>query len=282
MYKIGEFSQLGQVSVRTLRHYDDLGLLKPAHIDRFTDYRYYAIEQLPRLNRILALKDLGFSLEQIARLLDDDLPADQIRGMLKMKQSELEREVEEGQARLARVEARLRQIEREGRLPPYEILLKEVDPLVVASARRTVPTIDDMARIRCAAYADLYRWLERNRVEAAQPELALYHNPEYTDLNIDMEAAVAVSENARDEHAQASAGQIGLRELPAVRMMASVLHHGSFYEVPDALVALYAWTGANGYTAAGPYREIHLFGRETELADVNSVVIEMQLPVERR
>ena len=82
MLKIGEFSQLGQVSIRMLRHYDEMGLLKPTHIDRFTDYRYYSVEQLSRLNRLRALKDLGFSLEQIRPLLDDTIPADQLRVML--------------------------------------------------------------------------------------------------------------------------------------------------------------------------------------------------------
>ena len=61
MFKIGDFSKLSRVSVKTLRYYDELGLLKPANVDDFTGYRYYVIDQMPRLNRILALKDLGFS-----------------------------------------------------------------------------------------------------------------------------------------------------------------------------------------------------------------------------
>lgn len=282
MYKIGEFSQLGQVSVRTLRHYDQLGLLKPAHIDRFTDYRYYTIEQLPRLNRILALKDLGFSLEHIAGLLGDNLPADQLRGMLKLRQADLARELEAGQLRLARVEARLRQIEREGRVSPYEVLLKDVGPLAVAAARQRVPTLDDMPRVRCALYEELYAWLDRNRVEAGRPELAIYHNPEFVDTNIDMEAAVVVGEAALDSDAGPSGARVALRELPAVPTMASVVHHGDMFDVPDALIALYVWLGPNGYSAAGPYRELHLFGRENDWHDYHSVVIEMQLPVERR
>lgn len=85
MLKIGEFSRLAFVPVKTLRYYDDIGLLKPVHVDQWTGYRYYSVEQLPRLNRILALKGLGLSLEQIGQLLDDDLPAEQIRGMLRLK-----------------------------------------------------------------------------------------------------------------------------------------------------------------------------------------------------
>jgi DNA-binding transcriptional MerR regulator len=123
MFRIGDFSQLGQVSVRTLRLYDELGLLKPAQIDKFTGYRYHAIEQLPRLNRILALKDLGLSLEQIADLLQRDLPVDQLRSLLLSKQAELEQQLQAMQTQLRRVEARLKQIEREGQPPQYEVVI---------------------------------------------------------------------------------------------------------------------------------------------------------------
>src|SRR5689334_466134 len=107
MFKIGDFSKLSCVSVKTLRYYDELGLLKPAHVDRFTGYRYYSADQLPRLNRILALKDLGFSLEQTMRLLEDAMLPAQIREILLMKQAELYQHVQGEQARLVRVEARL-------------------------------------------------------------------------------------------------------------------------------------------------------------------------------
>jgi DNA-binding transcriptional MerR regulator len=89
MFKIGDLSKLSRVSVKTLRYYDEIGLLKPAQVDRFTGYRYYSFDQLPRLNRILALKDLGFSLEQIAQVLNEGLPPAQLRGMLRLRQMEL-------------------------------------------------------------------------------------------------------------------------------------------------------------------------------------------------
>ncbi len=89
MLKIGDFAKLTRLSVQTLRYYDDLGLLKPVEVDRYTGYRYYTYDQLPRLNRILALKDLGLSLEQVGRLLAEDLPAAELRGMLRLKRAEL-------------------------------------------------------------------------------------------------------------------------------------------------------------------------------------------------
>ena len=82
MFTVGEFARLAQVSRRLLRYYDEIGLLKPSHTDRFTGYRYYCAEQLPQLNRILALKDLGLSLEQIRRVIQDNVSTDEIHGML--------------------------------------------------------------------------------------------------------------------------------------------------------------------------------------------------------
>src|SRR5215470_13067245 len=105
MFRIGDFSGLTGVSVKTLHHYDDIGLFKPLRADPFTGYRYYSFDQLPRLNRILALKDLGFPLGQIARILDNDLTLEQLTGMLRLRQAELQQQADEAQERLARVAA---------------------------------------------------------------------------------------------------------------------------------------------------------------------------------
>src|SRR5512135_2086797 len=126
MLKIGDFSRLAHVTVKTLRHYGKVGLLRPAWIDRFTGYRYYSLQQLPKLNRILALKDLGFTLEQIGPMLGGNLSAQELRQILGSKQAELAGRVQVEQTRLAQVEGRLKQIEKEGSLPEYEVAVKRV------------------------------------------------------------------------------------------------------------------------------------------------------------
>src|SRR3954452_4891476 len=125
MIKIGEFSRLVQVPVPTLRYYDQMGLLKPVVVDRFTGYRYYEAGQVPRLNRILALKGLGFSLEQIGLALAEGLTPEEMRGMLRLRHAELSQQVVAAQSRLREVEVRLRQIEREARLATYDVLVKQ-------------------------------------------------------------------------------------------------------------------------------------------------------------
>ena len=114
---------------------------------RFTGYRYYAVEQLLRLNRILALKDLGFSLEEIGQLLADDLTPEQMRGMLKLRQAEIRERVREETQRLERVERRLRQIEMEEPMSNYDVVVKPVEALHVASIRDIVPTPPEQGRL---------------------------------------------------------------------------------------------------------------------------------------
>lgn len=123
MYKIGDFSQLGQVTVRTLHHYDRLGLLAPGHVDQFTNYRYYTADQLPRLNRILALRDLGFSLEDIGQMLEDEISIEHMQSLLTQKQREIENQLRTESARLRRVSARLQQIEQAGAPFAYDVVL---------------------------------------------------------------------------------------------------------------------------------------------------------------
>lgn len=283
MLSIGDFSQLGQVSVRTLRLYDELRLFKPARVDRFTGYRYYSVDQLPRLNRILMLKDLGLSLEQIARLLKDNLTADQLRGMLMKKQEEIKQELQESRARLERVEARLSQIEQEGKLTNYDVILKKVEPQKIVSIRQVVPSISAMYQYRCTLYNAIYHWLELNRIESDGLELAIYHNAEFTDQNIDMEAAVManVIDSKTSAPTTATDENVITQELPVVQEMASLIHQGRPQDVGQAMVALYSWIGENDYSTNGPYREIHLYGRELELKNYDPVTIEMQIPVKK-
>ncbi len=271
MFKIGDFSKLSRVSVKTLRYYDERGLLKPVTIDRFTGYRYYSADQLPRLNRILSLKDLGLSLEQIALLLDQELPTAQLRGMLRLKQVELTQQVEEGRARLARVEARLRQIEQEGRMPVYEVILKQVPPLRVAAIRETIPTYSEQGPL----WNELYAYLGQQHLQVNGPCLAIYHDHEYCERDVDAEICQPVDAPVTD-------GRIKIYDLPEVETMASVVHHGSFDTLNQAYDALTIWIQANGYRINGADREIYLHtGNGPIRQDDAAYVTEIQFPVEK-
>lgn len=120
MLKIGEFSTIARVSTVLLRRYDDLDLFKPLYVDPQTGYRYYSVEQLPRLNRILALKNLGLTLDQVARLMTDEITNEEIQNMLRLQEAQIAQHIVDEQARLLRVRARLKQIRQQGTLSEHE------------------------------------------------------------------------------------------------------------------------------------------------------------------
>jgi DNA-binding transcriptional MerR regulator len=284
MFKIGEFSKLSQVPVKTLRYYDEIGLLRPAKVDRFTGYRYYSANQLPRLNRILALKDLGLSLAQIARLLDGDLPPAQIRGMLRLKQAELQQQVHEKQARLARVEWRLKQIEQEGTMPTYDIVLKKIDPQTVVAIRDIIPTYGDQGPL----WKELSVYLAQHGARAAGPSLTIYYDPEYRERDVDVETATPVGTPLPGTE------RVTVRELPGMETMACVIHQGDYDTLGQAYNALLTWIEANGYRIVGPNREVYLrcpdndyedpaaYGYDDYVADdLAECVTEVQFPVEK-
>jgi effector-binding domain-containing protein len=270
MFKIGEFSKLSHVTVKTLRYYDQIGLLTPAEVDRWTSYRYYSASQLPRLNRILALKDLGLSLDQIARLLDEDLPPDQIRGMLRLKQVELQEQLEEEQARLARVERRLRQIEQEEAMSTQEVALKNIPAQAVASVRDVIPSFSDLGQL----FGEVFAYLGRHRITPAGPPIGIYHDEEFREQDADVEVAVPVAGSVPEGE------QVKGRELPAAETMACIVHQGSYETVGGTYGQLMAWIEVNGYRMAGPVREVYVRGPESG-GDPSTYVTEIQLPVEK-
>ncbi len=280
MFRIGEFSRLGQVSTRMLRHYDKLGLLVPEHVDQWTDYRYYTIQQLPRLHRIIALKEMGLSLKQIAELLDEDgdLPAEQLRGMLLLKRKELADEMRETEQRLAQVESRLAQLEREDGPSPYEIVVKPVAPLPVASLRQRVPHVGEMDYYCASLTRALYRRLRAAGLAWSGPELILYHAREYQETDLDVEACVALPELPADSAAGEEALQF--QELQGHELMASLIYEGSFAEIVPAVLELLRWVGLQQHVPDGPLRELHLSGPAHQGEPLPELpVVELQVPI---
>jgi len=183
MFRIGEFSRLSRVSVRMLRHYDQLGLLKPSHTDSFTNYRYYSADQLPRLNRILALRDLGFSLEQIAPMLDEELPPAQLLGMLKLRQAEIEQQMQIEEVRLRRLEARIDQLNGKGSVQMYDVIVREIESQLVLSYREIAPDDDRIQYMFEVAEA----YVAQFNARADKPPMTIYHDQEYREKEIDAE-----------------------------------------------------------------------------------------------
>ena len=272
MIRIGDFSKLSRVSVKALRLYDEMGLLKPVDVDRFTGYRYYEFDQLPRLYRILALKDLGFSLEEIGRLLEGEISVEQMRGMLKLRQAEIRQKVEEESRRLARVELWLREIEQEDSMSKYDVVIKKIEPVKVAAVRGVVPTPPDQRSL----WDELMAHLKQKSARMIGPPMAIYHDPEFKERDWDIEVVMPLGEDV------APGSRVQVYELPGAEKMACVIHTGPFATIGEAYDALAKWIDQNGYHIVGPGRELNL-RLPDKLGDQNdpNTVNEIQFPVEK-
>jgi DNA-binding transcriptional MerR regulator len=281
MFRIGEFSKFSRVSIKMLRHYDRLGLLKPARIDPATRYRYYSADQLPRLNRILALRDLGLSLEQIAPLLDEAVSLVQIRGMLALKRAELEQHLLNERRRLDRIEARLGQIDQQGRAQAVEIIVRRIEPICAAALRQVIDDNEDMRYL----FEEVEMHVARHHARADQAPLAIYHDAEYREGELDVEVAIPVSAHLP------GTSRITVYELSGYDSVACLVHSGRYDAMDETNAALLTWIETNGYGIAGASREVYLrfsaAGLDIDLPpaylthNADEFVTEVQIPVTR-
>lgn len=277
MFKVGEFARLGQTSVKTLHHYDEMGLLRPMRVDDITGYRYYTAEQLPQLVRILTYKDLGFSLDQIGALLKADLPQEQLASLLRLKQVELTERIHQEQERLERVRQRLAEIEHTG-VSGYEaIQIKQVEAIPAAAVRATPGEADraGTARLIQEGFERLYARLYQGNVRICGSGTVWWQEPAAADESGDVLTCVPIQGDLPPEALEAGVLPI---TLPAVNSMASVLHQGSVLDSSGTFVALFTWLAEHGYQVVGPRRDVVLryAGSPQE-----SSVIEFQYPVRR-
>ncbi|SDT42850.1 MerR family transcriptional regulator [Actinoplanes derwentensis] len=269
MFTIGDFARHGRVSVRMLRHYDATGLLRPAHVDPATGYRHYTAGQLARLNRIIALKDLGFTLQKVHDIVDGSLSTEELRGMLRLRRAELEAAMTAAAARLTQVEARLRAIESEGHMPTNDVVVvKNVPSLRVAELTAVAASYqpEDISPVISPLYAQLFERLEAAGVHPSGPGVAYYEDT--VDGGITVHAAIQVAGGPETT-------DFSVRDLAPIAQAATIVHHGSMDSVVPTAQTLAQWIDANGYRADGYAREINLECPENR----DDWVTELQVPI---
>ncbi|MFE1343679.1 MerR family transcriptional regulator [Streptomyces sp. NPDC058757] len=273
MFAIGDFARHGRVSVRMLRHYDSIGLLRPAHVDPYSGYRFYSADQLARLNRVIALKDLGFTLEQVGAILGDEIGAEELRGMLRLRQAELEAALEAARARLAQVGARLRAIESEGRMSTQDVVVKKIPAVRIAELSAEAGGFEPEAitPVIGPLYEELCGRLEAAGVTGFGPGIAYYEDAGKGDGSVVVHAGMSVPEGTRAEG-------VRVHVLPGFEEAATVVHRGSMDDVLATSQTLAAWIDTNGYASAGFARELYLECPE----DPAGWVTEIQEPISRR
>jgi len=278
MFTIGEFAGLGRVSVRMLRHYDAIGLIRPARVDPHSGYRYYTAAQLRVLNRVTALKDLGFTLQQVKTMIEDKVESVELRGMLRLRRAELAAQVERDAARLAQVDARLRLIETEGHMDTADVILKDSPALRVAELSATATSYEDAASISAnltPLYPRLLALMKQHGIAMTGPPIGYYEPAPAApgDETITVHAAFPIAPGA---------GSPGLgfdvADLPPLGLVATALHLGSMMGTMGTVQKIATWIDENGYRPIGPgfAREIYL---QCPPGDHDQWVTELQVPV---
>jgi effector-binding domain-containing protein len=271
MFKIGDFSRLSRISVKALRYYDEIGLLKPVKVDQFTGYRYYSVDQLPRLNYISVLKDMGLSLEEIATLINNDLTPHQMRDIFILKKGELQQRVNEEQKRLEQVEKLLQQIEKEGTMPDYKVVIKKVEPQLIASRRGTLPSYGDVGQF----YGEIFKHLAKKFIfKPAGPTVLICYDTEYKEKDVDVEVCVPIKKSIP------GSDTVKVYELPGLEEAACIIYKGPYEGISEAYKALMAWIESNGYQITGPDRELYLTS-PYNTKDPAKYVTEIQFPVKK-
>jgi DNA-binding transcriptional MerR regulator len=272
MFTIGDFARYGRVSPRMLRHYDAIGLLRPDRTDPATGYRLYGAAQLAKLNRIIALKDLGFTLQQVGAVLDEQVGPEELRGMLRLRRAELVEAVAAATARLTRVEARLRSIESEGHMPADDVVIRAVPAVRVAELTGTAASYQpqDIGPVIGPLYERLFPLLEGAGLRPTGPGIARYEDAPEGGGAIVVHAGVTVS---------APVGAVGDTEVRVVELppfeAATIVHRGAMDDVLSTTHTLARWLDANGYRSTGYTREVNLECPP----DHESWVTELQEPV---
>jgi len=141
IFRIGEFARINKVTIKTLRYYDKISLLIPEKIDEITGYRYYSANQIMKLNKIMSLKYLGFSLEEISYMMDEDMTIEEINNVLKLKRVEIKEKIDCEKERLIRIDNFIKACEMEVYNMKYDVVLKQVDEIRVAALRDTILAI---------------------------------------------------------------------------------------------------------------------------------------------
>ncbi|MEY9979440.1 MerR family transcriptional regulator [Lysinibacillus sp. RC79] len=271
MFKISEFSRLSRIPLQTLRYYDQLGILKPAKIDESTGYRYYSAEQLLVINQIVIFKELGFTLQQIGHLLQEDISAEQIRGMLRLKESEIERLLDVERSKLTQVKERIQLVEREGRMDKeQEVVMKRVEDMHMVTYVST-GTVDDIPFL----FEVFEGLLDRNsRSSLSGPQMVLWDVPSSTVHAFELEVGYTVKPvtSKLPEH-------LNLRFLPS-ETVATLLFRSDSAFSETACIDLATWIERNGYRIRSdrPGREIYV----PLSGEPGTCLIEIQIPIEER
>lgn len=275
MFRIGEFSKISGLSIDTLYHYEKMNILKPEYIDKMNGYRYYEANQLVSVNKIMALKDSNLTLEEIAEVMNKNLPVSSLIEILEQKSLLLEEEINEEKNRLERLRTNIFLIKNGGIPQMNEITIKKVESILIASIRKKFHSsrfdeeLTDM-------WKDVNDYIELKGGKKTVPCMMLYHTG-WGDMDetsfLDVETAEPITREFDGDD------NVGVYRLNPEENMACIVHKGPFSTISVAFDELFNWISNNGYKRKGPIREIYHKG-DWATEDPQEYITELQVPIE--
>ena len=269
MFRIGEFSKLTQVTIRMLRYYDEIGLLKPTQIDPWTNYRMYSVEQIPILNKIVYLRDSGFNIAEITVALNSGNDYSIIE-QLDKKHEEIELAIQLEKDKLRKIELAKSELLGSQNEMHYNVSIKSIPAYQVISLRRIIPTY----------YAEGELWRElsslatENQVTVSTDTFAIYHDTEYKEQDVDVELCAPVKKIGEN------IGELTYRITEPIPTMACTMVYGKFSNIAGAYLAFAQWLQKNSqYRMVGATRQIVHRGPWNESSS-EKYLIELQIPIE--
>ncbi|WP_070001129.1 MerR family transcriptional regulator [Cellulosilyticum sp. I15G10I2] len=275
MFKIGMFSQLVRVSPRMLRHYEKSGLFYPAEIDKINGYRLYSASQIPLILRIVALRDIGFSIQEIGDILDNFEEQDNTQKIFQEKSKALQESIANEMKKMDLINKMYERIEKGNYTTTCEeVILKKIPCIKVLSLRETISDYSYQE----ALWEKMYAYIEDNNLYTIieKDVIAIYHETEYKEQDIDIEIAIPVKERRN------STGNFIFKELEPIALAATVICDGYYDKtLPEGEAMLAQWIEDNGYEIIGSERAYGLRHPGNE-QDPDKYQTEIQFPIAKK
>lgn len=271
MLKIGDFSKLSRITIRMLRHYNDIGLLVPKSVDNFTGYRYYAEDQLALANRITALKEMGFALTVIKEILENYDDGKTLVDFLSIKQAEVRAQSDEIKKRMTLLDTTIKRLREDVSVMEYNVILKELEERNVMSVRKVISSYNQEGML----WGILMQETAHMNIKDAENcyASAIFHDTEYKEADVDVEVQKTIKGNYENTE------NVVFKKEPAV-LVASATYKGSYEQIGMVNQAVANWVTDNGYQFAGQMFNIyHVSPHETQNPD--EYVTEICYPVKK-
>jgi DNA-binding transcriptional MerR regulator len=244
MFRIGDFSKITQVSVRMLRYYESKGILIPIRIDEDSKYRWYSVTQMQAVNKIKALRDMGFLVEEIKQILM--LNETEFSKIIQKQKQQLQQDIIKQQNMLSKLELlEQRMLQQENSNLEYEVQIKQIPKIYIMSYRQKIKNYNEEGSLwkRLDSYVKAHKILVKGNV-------AIFHDGE----DIDVEVCYEVSKPQEIEP------PFYYRALPEEKEVASIMVYGSFENIGSRYQDIAHWIDTNGYEISGNVREIPING----------------------